>query len=120
LTSFKKEDGAIAIERLMGLPQPPTALFAANNILAEAAYFAIRDMGLKVPKQISIVMFDDVPWASLVYPPITAVSQPTYKIGYMSVELLNHRLTNKESRPIKRNTVVLEPELVIRGSCASP
>ncbi len=120
LTSFKKEDGVTAIHNLLSLPEPPTALFAANNILAEAAFFGIRDVGLQVPDQISIIMFDDVPWASLVNPPITVVSQPVYKIGYMSVELLNHRLINKEARPLRRSIVVLEPELVLRGSCAPP
>jgi len=120
LTSYKKEDGATAIQNLLSLPEPPTSLFAANNILAEAAFFGIRDLGLQVPDQMSIVMFDDVPWASLVNPQITVVSQPVYKIGYMSVELLHHRLTNNESRPIRRSVVVLEPELVLRGSCAPP
>jgi LacI family transcriptional regulator len=119
-TSFKREDGTRAAQQLLSLSKPPTSFFAANNILAEAAYFEIQKVGFKVPEDISILMFDDVPWASLVSPQITVVSQPTHTLGYMSVDLLNRRLTHKDQGPTKRTKVVLEPELIIRGSCAAP
>jgi len=115
---FKREDGKQAIQNLLSRPDPPTAVFAANNILAEAAFFEIREKSLRVPEDISIVMFDDVPWASLINPPVTVVSQPMHTLGYMSVEMLNRRLIDMGPRPVKRVKVVLEPELVIRGSCA--
>jgi len=116
--TFQRGSGRQAAEELLTLKRPPTAIFAAINILGEATLFAIREKGLRVPEDISIGIFDDVPWASLTAPPEPAVSQPVYRLGYLSVERLIKRLQNGgdlEETPVE---VILDPALIIRESCS--
>lgn len=118
LHTFKREDGTVATQKLLALPQPPTAIFATNNVLGEAALFALREQGLRVPDDISLVQFDDVPWASLTTPQITVVAQPAYDLGVIGLERLVQRLQGSgehEHAPFK---MMLEPELIVRASCA--
>lgn len=118
IVSFKGESGHEAAKNLLALSEPPTAIFATNNVLGEAAMFVIRDQGLSVPDDLSIVIFDDVPWASLTKPSITVVSQPTYKLGYVGMEILHDRLHSDENLSFEQQRVVLEPELIVRESTA--
>jgi LacI family transcriptional regulator len=116
--TFKRESGFHAAQRLLDMSPRPTAIFAANNVLGEATMFAIRERGLIIPDDVSLVLFDDVPWASLTSPALTAVAQPTHSLGFLSMELLVQRLekANKAGRaPLK---TVLQPEFVVRKSCA--
>lgn len=117
---FKRESGFVGAQRLLSLDDPPTAIFATNNVLGEVTMFAIRERGLKIPDDISLVLFDDVPWASLTSPKITVVAQPAYSLGYVSMERLVQRLqeTDEVVRPPVRT--ILQPELVIRESCVPP
>jgi LacI family transcriptional regulator len=111
-SSFMRESGYLAVQALLALPQRPTAIFAANNVLGEAAVFALRERGLKIPADISLLMFDDVPWAAMIQPGITVISQPTYNMGCMSLKLLDQRL-QEHSEVTERRTpvkVVMEPE----------
>jgi LacI family transcriptional regulator len=119
--SFKSESGSAAAQRLLSLADPPTAIFAANNQLGEATYKEIRASGLTIPNDISLVVFDDVTWASLVTPPLTVVSQPTHKMGYLAMELLHHKLETVEEggADIPRKSTLC-PELIIRASCGKP
>ncbi len=118
VVSFKGESGIEAATGLLNLPQRPTAIFAANNALAEATIHVIREHHLHIPKDISLVIFDDVPWASLTSPPITAVYQPTYLLGRYGMEHLDRILNDDTPRP--RQKIVLGTELIIRESCAPP
>lgn len=116
--SFMRESGYHSMQALLTLPEIPTAVFASNNVLGEAALVAIREKGLRIPRDMSFVMFDDVQWTSLVEPRITVVSQPTHQMGYMSMKLLSERLQASENHvsnlPVK---MIMEPELVQRESC---
>lgn len=87
-TRFTRDTAYASAMRLLESPLPPTALFAANNILGEAALTAIRDRGLRIPDDISVVMFDDAPWARLVDPPITAAAQPTWGMGQSALRMV--------------------------------
>jgi LacI family transcriptional regulator len=120
LGSFRRESGFDAVKRLLALEQPPTAIFATNNVLGEAAMFALREHGMKIPDAVSLLMFDDVPWASLSSPRLTVVTQPTYDLGFTSMERLFQRL--QEARPSQRGPqkAVLQPALIMRDSCAPP
>jgi LacI family transcriptional regulator len=91
----------------------PTAIFAANNQLAEAAWQVLRERKLAIPRDISLVAFDDVPWMTMVQPAITAVAQPTFEMGRRAALLLLRRL---EDPTCGRTVEVLEPQLVVRGS----
>jgi LacI family transcriptional regulator len=95
----------------------PTAIFAANNLLAEEAWHALRREGFRMPDDVSLVAFDDVPWMEMVEPGITAVSQPAYEMGARAAQLVLRRLGD----PSRRRTVeMLEPSVVVRGSSGPP
>jgi LacI family transcriptional regulator len=92
----------------------PTAIFAANDLSAFGAMDAARESGLRIPDDISIIGFDDIPQASFVYPKLTTVRQPLEQMGRVAVKLLLERIED-QSRPPQR--VTLATQLVIRDSC---
>lgn len=110
---FTEQGGRMAMQRL--LPQRPTALFAASDMMAVGAIKVIRDAGLRIPDDIAVVGFDDIPLASMVDPPLTTVRQPIEQAGSMAVELLMSLLENPRGGTIHR--VVLPTELIVRASC---
>src|ERR671934_864422 len=91
----------------------PSAIFAANNLLAEQAWHVLRNRGLRIPDDVSLVGFDDVPWMGMVSPGITVVAQPTEALGRRAAELLLRRLADPACEPTVEQ---LEPTLVVRGS----
>jgi LacI family transcriptional regulator len=97
--------------------EAPTAIFAANNLLAEQAWHVIRRRRLKLPRDISLVGFDDVPWMEMVDPGITVVAQPTVEMGRCAARLL---LRRAEEPGLPPAVECLEPTLVVRGSTAPP
>ncbi len=118
MVGFKRESGIQAMEQLLALRRPPTAIFASNNLLGESAMFALRRRGMRIPEDISLIMFDDVPWASLTMPPLTVVAQPTAQLGTYAVEQLMQRLKHPNIPISEGRIVMLEPHLIVRGSCA--
>ncbi|MEQ4721393.1 LacI family DNA-binding transcriptional regulator [Nonomuraea sp. B19D2] len=88
-----------------------SAVVAGGNVLGEAAVLAARELDLRVPRDVSLVMYDDVPWAELCSPPLTVIAQPGRDMGYRAAELV---LRAVGRRP---RSVVLPTELIIRGSC---
>ena len=113
---FHAADTEERIARLLD-EQAPTALFAANNLLAEHAWNVIRDRGLRLPHDISLVGFDDVQWTSMVEPGITVVAQPTLELGRRAAALLLRRIDDPDG---ELGFECLEPTLVVRGSVAQP
>ena len=106
---------AIALE-MLALPERPTAIFAANDVTAIRALGAARMLGMRVPHDVSIVGFDDIPQASLVSPTLTTVRQPLGAMGEAAMHMLLDILAGKE-----RETHVRMPtELVVRESTAPP
>ncbi len=103
--------------RLLRLPQPPTAIFAGNDLMAQAVLKAARDHGVSVPEQLSIVGFDDIPMAALVTPTLTTIRQPLLEIGHQAFDLL---VALVEGKPVPMTTRLLEPKLVVRESTAPP
>ncbi|MEV7094985.1 LacI family DNA-binding transcriptional regulator [Amycolatopsis sp. NPDC051045] len=71
-----------AVADLLGDPDPATALIASDSLIGLAVVGALQEQGLRIPEDVSILMYDDQPWARLVTPPITVVAQPTYDIGH--------------------------------------
>jgi LacI family transcriptional regulator len=121
LVSFKGQYGYDATKRLMSRPAPPTAIFAANNVLGEGAFFAIKELGLSIPEDVSLVMFDDVAWCRLVVPPVTVVKQPAFDVGYKGMDTLGRRLgKQRDKTKMKTQRLVLPTELLVRGSCSRP
>lgn len=106
-----------AAAELFRSDQPPTALFAANNVLAEGVWRAAADAGLAIPADLSVVSFDDAPWMSMVTPGVTAIAQDAFDVGEAAVRRLFERLDNPE---LPAATTVLPAPLVMRQSTAPP
>jgi len=94
----------------------PTALLVGNNLMTLGALAAVRELGLRVPADVAIIGYDDLPWAPAFDPPLTVVRQPAYEMGRRATELLLTRVDEPELEP---RLVVLEPELVVRRSCGA-
>lgn len=102
---------------VLSSPERPTAVFAANNLLAEGVWRAAVDLGLAIPGDLSIVAFDDVPWMSMVNPGVTAVTQDATQLGEVAVDVLLQRI----ARPsLERREVMLPSGFIRRGSTGRP
>ena len=93
-----------------------TALFAFNDISALGAIRAIREAGLRVPEDVSVLGFDDIPSAAYQHPGLTTIRQPLYEMGQRAADTLVARIERPEE-PVPR-TISLEPSLVVRGTTA--
>jgi LacI family transcriptional regulator len=107
----------VEARKLLARAEPPTAVFAANNILAEAVWRTAAELGLSIPGQLSLVSFDDVPWMSMVTPGVTAVAQDTIALGEAAVSQLIERIQSPLA-PVR--TVLLSASVISRGSTAPP
>jgi DNA-binding LacI/PurR family transcriptional regulator len=114
---YRQSSGYELAQQLINLPDPPTAMFVANNQMTIGALNAIHEAGRNIPSDIAVVGFDDLSWAISLNPPLTTVAQPTFEIGVHAARLLLERIADP-LRPA--HTVVLETELIVRASCGSP
>jgi LacI family transcriptional regulator len=112
--SFHREHAIEDATDLIRAVPAPTAVFAANNILAEATLIALGQDGLRVPRGVSVVAFDDVQWMSMVEPAVTAVRQPVADMARSAAELVLRRL--REGREGPPSTIVFRTQLVERAS----
>ena len=104
-----------SMEDLLNLPDRPTAIFAASDVMAMEAIDVILKQGLRVPEDISVVGFDDNPLASYSPIPLTTVWQPIAEMGRLGVELLNQLISGKNRQPVK---MLLKAKLLERRSCS--
>ena len=93
----------------------PDAIFAINDGVAIGAMYVLKEAGIQIPDQVSIVGFDDEPHSSYFIPPLTSVWQPVYDMGLLSARILLSKLTGKSQNDPSRFEM-LRPELVIRES----
>ena len=116
-TGIYSEDGGYeAIGKLLQNGPPPSAVFAANDLMAMGAMIAIREAGLTIPDDIAVMGFDDIPAAKLVYPALTTVTQFQQQMGQRAAELLLERLTGDV--PGKGRSIEMPYQLVERDSTA--
>lgn len=116
--SFLRDTAADAVHALLNTSPRPTAIFAANNILAETCMFTLSELGIRVPNDISVVAFDDPLWMRMIDCPLTTVAQPTPDMTRVAAEMLLRRISEKSrSDPV---TIVLEPTLQLRKSVTPP
>jgi DNA-binding LacI/PurR family transcriptional regulator len=108
------EGGMRAIGRLLALPSPPTAVFCYNDMMAIGAMRGVREHGLRVPTDLSVVGLDDLFLASYTDPPLTTVRQPKQQMGCLAAGILLDLLSG--GKPESRMT--LEGELIVRQSTA--
>ncbi len=95
----------------------PTAIFASNDLMALGAMQALREQGLSIPEDISIIGFDDIPQASIVHPQLTTVRQPLEQMGRIAVNLLVEQIENSENPDRAPRRVTLATHLIERESC---
>jgi LacI family transcriptional regulator len=114
---FTQKGGFEAANRLLNLRPRPTAIFAANDISALGVLSAVREAGLRVPEDVSLVGFDDIPLAAQVHPPLTTVRQPLQQMGRSAVNTLLAMIAGIEApSPL----ITLPTELVVRASTIPP
>jgi DNA-binding LacI/PurR family transcriptional regulator len=111
---FRQHGGYRAMQALLSLDRQPTAVFTGSNLMTLGALQAIHERGLRIPKQIAVVGYDDLPWATSLQPPLTAVAQPARDVGVTAARLLLDRLA-EPGRPTRR--IILDTHLVVRVSC---
>ena len=116
--AYTFESGVEAAADLLALPAPPTAIFAGNDEMAIGVMQAARNLGLDVPRQLSIVGFDDLPMASRVWPNLTTVRLPIRDMGRMAAEKLT--ATSRGLDPAKLTQPEVSPSLVVRESSGPP
>ncbi len=114
--NFKEEAGQRATKRLLARRSDLTALFIANDQMAAGALAALREAGLEVPRDMSLVGFDDVLLARYLYPPLTTVAQPIAQMGRAAAQLALARLRGEAGEGV---THKFDPNLVVRSSVAA-
>ena len=115
--AFVEEEGQRLCNELLDRGLEVTAIFAGNDLMALGCYDAFVARGIVCPDQISVVGFNDMPFAAWFDPPLTTVHLPQYEIGERAAELLLERLRDPAAEPTQ---MLLEPTLAVRGSTAPP
>jgi LacI family transcriptional regulator len=111
------EGGFQAMRRLLEHDEPPTAVFTVNNLVALGAIEAVRSKGLEVPDDVALVCFDDIEYASRLYPFLTVMAQPAETLGTIGTQLLLDRIEGRATDTPR--TVVLPAEFIVRRSCGA-
>lgn len=111
---FSEDSGYEAMQQL--LPQSPDAVFVASDMMALGALRALREASKRVPDEIAVVGYDDMPFATHTDPPLTTVRQPIHRAGFVAAETLMEMIQEEDCAPRR---VILPTELVIRDSCGA-
>lgn len=111
---FDSASGAEGAIRLLNQPQPPTAIFAITDMMAAGALQVIRERGLRVPQDVALVGFNDIPQAAWLNPPLTTVAAPAFQLGKEAMCMLQSLIAG---RSLAQQQVVLPTSLIIRQSC---
>jgi LacI family transcriptional regulator len=106
--------GEIATKRMIASGKPFTALFAFNDLAAIGAIRALRGAGLSIPRDVSVIGFDDIPSAEFQNPPLTTVRQPLERMGEIAAAALLSRITRSAKKP--SSIIYVDPELIVRGT----
>ena len=109
--------GFDGMRRLLELAEPPTAVFTVNNLVAVGAIEAVRAHDLEVPDDVALVCYDDIEYASRLYPFLTVMSQPAETLGKLGTQLLLERIEGRA--PEQPRLVVLPAQFVVRRSCGA-
>ncbi len=111
--NYKISGGREGVLELLSKGRDFTAVVCANDLMAIGAMEELKDAGFRIPEDISITGFDDIPMARYVEPKLTTVAQPCYQMGEMATELLIKLI---EGKPVKNAVITLKPELIVRDS----
>jgi DNA-binding LacI/PurR family transcriptional regulator len=111
---FSQASGAEGMRALLGLAEPPTAIFALADMLALGALQTAKQAGIHIPDQLALISFNDIPAAALSDPPLTSIATPAAQLGLTSAQMLKALIEGR--KPVNRR-VTLPVNLVIRQSC---
>ena len=112
--SFTPESGYRAMGSMLQDQIKPSAVFIASDVVAIGAMEAIHQCGLRIPEDIALVGFDDIPWAAYLNPPLTTIRVPAHALGWSAGHLLIQTLDDES---LDLDHVVLDTELIVRRSC---
>ncbi|MNE59336.1 HTH-type transcriptional repressor PurR [compost metagenome] len=112
---FDCASGHDAMLRLLAMPERPSALFVCNDMMAMGVISAAHRAGLVIPRDLSLVGYDNVALAQYMSPPLTTVNQPKEELGRLAVTRLLARINGER---IDNRMITVDPDLVIRDSCA--
>ena len=116
--NFRYDSGRDAMQRLLALAVRPDAVFAANDQMALGAMSAVREAGLRVPDDVALIGFDNVPMTQLISPPLTTMAMPMAELGEAAAKLLDTQLlAGRDHHPVRRTFAA---ELVARASTLGP
>jgi LacI family transcriptional regulator len=115
---LSEEGGYTRTLELMRLPEPPTAIFSMTGNEAAGAFRAIKELGLRIPDDISFLTFDDYSWTSLVDPPLDVITQPTEDMGLAAVDIVIDAIERRDLTQVVRRR--FPGKLIRRGSCSPP
>lgn len=113
-SDFRQTGGRAAMHQLLKLRKPPRAVLVGNNLMTLGVVQAIHEAGKKIPEEIAVFGFDDMPWAMSLRPPLSAVAQPAKEVGCAAAQMLLERLS-EPGRLVRQ--LVLPTRLVVRSSC---
>ena len=114
--TWEVQSGYQVTKKFLALPDRPTAIFAANDLMALGAIYAIQDAGLSVPRDVAIVGFDDREIASISNPTITTVCPPSFEMGQLAAQLILDLLENQSEI---KDPIRVQSRLIVRESCGS-
>lgn len=109
------DSGYRATQELLALNQPPTAIFAANDIMALGAIYAIQEAGLRVPDDVALVGYDDRDFAAWIRPSLTTIRMPSYEMGQAAARLLLEQFEGEELE----DATQIPGKLIVRQSCGA-
>ena len=112
----RTEAGEQAFYALMALAEPPTAVFCYNDVTAIGLLRAARETGLSVPQNLSLVGFDDIPFASFMYPSLTTIAQPKFEMGEQAMQMALALMATKSVSGAEVSDIVVKGQLIVRGS----
>jgi LacI family transcriptional regulator len=113
---FSVEAGYLCAKQLLTMANPPTAIFACNDQTAMGVYQAANELGVRIPEDISIVGFDNLPEAATLHPPLTTIDQSIRLMGELAIQLVVRLI---KGEVLEKNMLVLPTQLVERCSCRS-
>jgi LacI family transcriptional regulator len=111
---FHPESGYVAARTWLSMPEPPTAVFACNDLMAMGVIKAAHTKGLHVPDDLALVGYDDIDLATYTNPPLTTIRQPKVEMGLTALQIILDRIKEKDQAPQK---IQLPVSLVVRDSC---
>lgn len=114
---YSEKSGHEAMKRLLSLREPPTAVFCMCDAMALGAMLAIHESGRRIPEDVSVVGYDDLPFASYTSPPLTTIRQPIFGLGGLAARSVIDQIEGRQKEAIRES---LDVKLVARGTTGPP